>query len=81
MSIKTVITEAVMLSFRFGVVTRLIGGKQGVIKSTGTVDSTKMNIIYGTPKKYRCTLPDQAETALPYAEVIISLSINVSSKN
>ena len=33
------IIKTVMLSFRFGSVTRLIGGEQRVINSTSTVDS------------------------------------------
>ena len=46
------IINAVMFSFRFGSVTRLIGGEQRVIKSAGTVDSEEMSIIYGTPQNH-----------------------------
>ena len=45
------IIESVMSSFIFGSVTRLIGWKQRVIKSAGTVDSAEMDIIYGNPQK------------------------------
>ena len=38
--------------FRFVSVTRLIGGEQSGIKSTGTVDSEEMIIIHKTPQKH-----------------------------
>ena len=44
------IIKAVMFSFRFGSVTRFIGGEKRGTKSAGTVDFAEMNIIYGTPK-------------------------------
>ena len=46
------IIKAVMFSFRFESVIRLIGGEQRVIKSAGTVDYAEMSIIYGTPKNH-----------------------------
>ena len=46
------IVKAVMFSFRFGSVTRLIGGEQRGINSIGTVDSAEISIIYGTPKNH-----------------------------
>ena len=46
------IIKAVMLSFRFGSVTRLIVGEQRAIKSAGTVDSAEMSIIYGNPQNH-----------------------------
>ena len=59
----------------------LIGGDQRGIKRAGTVDSEEMSIIYGTPQKHWCTLPDKAAKEFPYAEVIFSLSTNVSSNH
>ena len=47
-----VIIKSVMFSFRFGSVTRLVGGDQRVIKSAGTVDSVGTSILYGTPQKH-----------------------------
>ena len=46
-SLKMIIIKAVMLSFIFGSVIRLIGGDKRGIKSVGTVDSAEMSIIYG----------------------------------
>ena len=43
-------TKAVILSFLFGSVTRLIGGEKRIIKSAGTVDSEIVVVIYGTPQ-------------------------------
>ena len=51
------IIKAVMFSFRFGSVIRLIGEELRVIKSAGTVDSAVMSIIYGTTKSI--DVPDQ----------------------
>ena len=44
------IIKAVMFSFRFGIVIRLIGREKSGIKSAGTVDYMKMSIIYGNPQ-------------------------------
>ena len=75
------IIESVMSSFRFGSVTRLIGGYKRVIKSAGTVDYAEISIIYGTPKSHLCTWTDQVATSLPDAEVRLFLSANFSSKH
>ena len=74
------IIKTVMFYFRFGSVISLIGGEERVIKSAGTVDSVEIIIIYGTPQKNLCTRTDQLATALPNAEVRLSLTTNVSSK-
>ena len=46
------IIKVVMFSFRFESVIRLIGGEKRGINIAGTVDSTEMSIIYGTPQKH-----------------------------
>ena len=46
------IIKAVILSFIFGTVIKLIVGDQRGTKSAGTVDSAKMSIIYGTKQKH-----------------------------
>ena len=45
------IIKAVIFSFQFGNVIRLLGGEQREIKSDGDVYSVEMSIIYGTPQK------------------------------
>ena len=50
MSLKMMITKAVMFSFQFGSVIKLIGGEKSGIKSAGTMDYAEISIIYGTPK-------------------------------
>ena len=40
------IFKAVMLSFRFGIVTSLIVGEQRVIKGAGAMDYAEISIIY-----------------------------------
>ena len=67
--------------FYLGGVIRLIGGYQRGIKSTGTVDSAEMSIIYGTPQNHWCTRTYQVATEFTNAEVILSLSTNVSSNH
>ena len=47
-----IIIKALMFSFRFGDVIRLIGEEQRGIESAGTVDSTGMIIIYGNPENH-----------------------------
>ena len=49
MSLNMMIIKAVMFSFRFWSVTRLIVGDKRVIKSAGNVDSAEMGIIYVAP--------------------------------
>ena len=43
------IIKAVIFSFRFGSLIRLVGGENRGIKSAGAVDSEEISIIYGTP--------------------------------
>ena len=47
-----VIIKALMLSFLFVSVIRLIGGDKMRINSAGTVDSAETSIIYGTTQKH-----------------------------
>ena len=46
------IIKAVMFSFRFGGVIRLIGGDKSGIKNSGTEDFVEIRSIYGTTQKY-----------------------------
>ena len=46
------VIKAVMFSFLFGSLIRLIGGEQRGINSTGIVDSVGISIIYVNPKKH-----------------------------
>ena len=80
-SLKMRIIKSVMLSFRFGGVIRLIGGEQRGTKSSGTVNSAEVSIIYVTLQKHWCIWPDQLATSLPNAEVGFFLSTNVSPKH
>ena len=59
-----------MFSIRFGSVIRLIWGDKRGIKSSGTMYSAEMSIIYGTPQKNGCTWPDQVETAFPNVKAL-----------
>ena len=51
------------------------------IQSAGTVDSAKMSIIYVTTQNNWYTWTYQVATTLTYAEVILSLSTNLSSNH
>ena len=46
------IVKAVMFAFLFGGVISLIGVEKSVIKSSGTVDSAEICILYRTPQKH-----------------------------